>query len=241
MTVCIDLLRGKKKFAEGAKNEKNDTIGMNSFKHIIFDFGNVLLNIDMNRIKLGFEAKLGLDYPLVFDQLNANHVFQLYEVGGLSTSEFIEQICQADPKGRLDADSVTAIWNSIFIGMPAHRFDMLLALRGKYQVYLLSNINDLHCKWIEAYLASVHGIHDFEQRYFDGVYYSHFLRLRKPDVEIYSFVLADAELKAEDCIFFDDLPQNVAAACQLQIHGVLHDPARDIADHITELGLMRHV
>ena len=170
-------------------------------KNIIFDFGNVLLNIDMSRIRTGFEKVLGAETERLSENLQKRSVFTLYETGGLSTDEFLEQICYADASGRLSPESVKKIWNSIFIGMQKERFDMLLKLRTSYRVFLLSNINDLHLNWIQEYMRETHEIHDFERRFFDGVYYSHFVRMRKPNQDIYSFMLDDADMKPEESIF----------------------------------------
>jgi glucose-1-phosphatase len=139
----------------------------------------------------------------------------------------------------LTPQQIEKIWNSIFIGMPAHRFDLLLQLRKKYQVFLLSNINDLHLRYIEDYLAKTYGIHDFEQWYFDGVFYSHLVRMRKPDEGIYQYLLTDAQIEPEQAAFFDDLPENIQAAQSLGIQGHLHNPTREILEHVTTLGYLQ--
>jgi glucose-1-phosphatase len=207
-------------------------------KNIIFDFGNVLLNIDMDRFSAGMRVLLGDDTEPILKKLTAKQIFTLYETGGLKTDEFLAQIVAADPKGRLQPETVKEAWNSIFIGMPSHRFDMLLQLGRKYKVFLLSNINELHLEWIEEYLLTTHKMFGFEHHYFDGVYYSHLIRMRKPDNNIFASVLADAELKPEETCFFDDLPENIAAAQALGITGYWHDPKREIREHLETLGLM---
>lgn len=144
----------------------------------------------------------------------------MYETGGLSTAEFVDALRFAGPVP-ISAADITAAWNSIFIEMPRRRFELLLQLRQRYQVFLLSNINELHERWIADYMQREHGIHDFEHRYFDAVYYSHLIRLRKPDREIYEYVLADAEILPEESLFIDDLEVNVEAARKLGIHAEL--------------------
>jgi glucose-1-phosphatase len=207
-------------------------------KNIIFDFGNVLLNIDMKRILHGFEAVVGSDADQLMQTLTQKQIFTSYETGGIETTEFLAQIAAADPQGRLNATKITEIWNSIFIGMPAHRFQMLTTLRKTYKVFLLSNINELHLDWITSYMHETHQIQDFEQRYFDGVFYSHLVRMRKPNFDIYEYLLSDTEIKAEESCFFDDLPENIAAAQALGITGYWHDPSREISEHLESLGLL---
>lgn len=205
-----------------------------SLKNIIFDFGNVLFDIDLPQIEKQLSGLMGDSFVAAREKLLRDRVFELYETGGLSTEEFIDQIRFSGPEP-LDAEAVTEAWNSIFVGMPSHRFELLLELRKQYKVFLLSNINELHERWIADYMVREHGIHDYESRYFDGVYFSHLIRLRKPDPTIYEYVLADAELLAAETIFFDDVPANIQAAQQVGIRSFLHPVGTEIADHVARV------
>ncbi len=200
-------------------------------RNIIFDFGNVLFDLDLPRIPNGFRQLLGERYPAAQEKLAREKVFELYETGGLTTHEFIDALrhCTAPA---LSAEAVTDVWNSIFIDFPRARLDMLLRLRQNYKVFLLSNINEMHEHWINEYLYHTHGITDFEATFFDGVYYSHLVRLRKPDRDIYEYVLADAEIKPQETLFFDDVEANILAANDVGIRGVLHPLGTEIIDHV---------
>jgi glucose-1-phosphatase len=200
-------------------------------KNILFDFGNVLFDIDLPAIERNLRPLFGNNFDRAVEKLRRDKVFELYETGGLSTEEFVDTIRKA-AEPHLSAAQVVNAWNSIFIGMPRHRFDMLLELRQHYKVFLLSNINDLHEQWIAEYMPREHGISDYESRYFDGVYFSHLIRLRKPDRAIYEYVLADAEILPEETVFFDDVAANVEAAHALGIHAVLHPVEREIGEHV---------
>ena len=200
---------------------------MQPVKNIIFDFGNVLFDLDLPAVERNLKIYNGENFEAAKEKLFRDKVFELYETGGLSTEEFIDAIRFASEKP-LEKEQVVAAWNSIFLAMPKERFDMLLRLRERYKVFLLSNINDLHATWIDYYMIREHGIEDFHARYFDGVYYSHLIRLRKPDREIYEYVLADAELVPEETVFFDDMEVNVEAAKAVGIRGILHPKGSDI-------------
>ena len=206
-------------------------------RNLIFDFGNVLFDLDLDKIPQHFSRLMGHQYPTAMQRLGHHRIFEMYETGGLSTPDFVENLrhCATPP---LTEAQVVEAWNSIFLEMPSRRFEMLLQLRQRYKVFLLSNINDLHERWIADYLAREHNIRDFEARYFDGVYYSHLIRLRKPDRDIYEYVLADAELVPEECVFFDDLKINVEAAQHLGIRGVHHELGSDIGERCRQLGLL---
>ena len=204
---------------------------MQHIKNIIFDFGNVLMDLDLSAIERQFQVLWGDQFEQARAKLGRDRIFELYETGGLSTEEFVEAIRFAGPSP-LSEEQVVQAWNSIFIGMPRHRFDLLLRLRQQYKVFLLSNINDLHERWIADYMVREHNIHDYEMRYFDGVYFSHLIRLRKPDRDIYEYVLADAEIQAAESIFFDDLETNIEAARQTGIQAYLHPVGMEITEHI---------
>jgi len=200
-------------------------------RNLIFDFGNVLFDLDLPRIPQGFQQLLVDQYQEAWEKLARNQVFELYETGGLTSAEFIDALrFSASPA--LSAEAVVTVWNSIFLDMSRERLDMLTNLRQNYKVYLLSNINEMHEHWIADYMLRTHGVTHFESTFFDGVYYSHLLRLRKPDREIYEYVLADAEMKPEQTLFFDDLEVNIQAANALGIRGVVHPLGTEIITHV---------
>lgn len=207
---------------------------MQVIRNIIFDFGNVLFDLDLPAIERNLKIHFGEHLVEAKEKLLRDRVFELYEVGGLSTEEFVDVLRFASEKP-LEKEQVIAAWNSIFLEMPRERFDMLLRLREHYNVFLLSNINELHAAWIDGYMVRAHGIEDFHSRYFDGVYYSHLIRLRKPDREVYEYVLADAELAPEGTIFFDDMEINVEAARAVGIQGIVHPAGEDILQVINRL------
>lgn len=204
-------------------------------RNIIFDFGNVLFDLDLASFEREMFAQCGEQFTQAKATLVNERVFEHYETGGMSSAEFLDKISQAT---RLGTQQVLDAWNSIFIEMPAHRFDMLLRLRQQYKVFLLSNINDLHERWIAEYMLREHGLPEYESRYFDGVYFSHLIRLRKPTRESFEYVLADAELLPEETVFLDDLPENVEAARLVGIRGVWHEAGSEIRDHLRHLNLL---
>jgi len=194
-----------------------------AINNIIFDLGNVLLDIDLSRIQSGFRSLYGKTYDDVLWQLTDNKVFELYETGGMTTEEFISTLGLATEPPIL-REQVVEVWNSIFIGFPKQHFDFLKALRTHRQVFLLSNINDLHAKWIDAYMLRVFDEPDYRSVYFDGSYYSHLIRLRKPNPEAFEYVLSDADIRPEETLFIDDVSENVEGARAVGIHSLCKTP-----------------
>jgi FMN phosphatase YigB (HAD superfamily) len=203
-------------------------------KNIIFDFGNVLFDLDLGRMGRELQSCLGDGYAAARQLALQERLFERYETGHLGTADFIGGLCRAGHPA-LTPERAIAAWNAIFLSLPRERLDLLLRLRRRYGVYMLSNINELHEQWITAYLDREYGIRDFETRYFDRVYYSHRIGLRKPDPASFRFVLDDAGLRPEECLFIDDLEENVQAARRLGIVGMVHPPGADLAERLKPL------
>ena len=70
-------------------------------------------------------------------------------------------------------------------------------------IYVLSNASDLFYDYFPKFLPL-----DF----FNGVFVSANYHMLKPDVKIYRRFLEESGLKGEECLFVDDLEQNVAGA-----------------------------
>ena len=197
-------------------------------RNFIFDFGGVLLDIDMQRSYEELSKLTGknLDYPHVPKEIR-DIVFR-FETGNLGIENFIwhlqHQCAEPKPQG-LD---IIMAWNAMLLGWDNRKFKFLTELRGKYKVYLLSNTNALHLDWVHQDLKKKHGISDFEKRFFDKAYYSFEIGLHKPDPEIYRHVLNDAGLDPDETIFIDDALVNVQAAVRLGMHVYHHDPHKDL-------------
>jgi glucose-1-phosphatase len=198
-------------------------------KNILFDFGNVLFDIDIPRIEREFRIFFGEKYDAVNAQLLKEKIFTTWEVGGLTEEEFLDSIClKANPP--LAHEAVRTAWNSIFMDMPLARFDFLKKLRAKYSVFMLSNINPTHADFIDDYFLKKYGFTNWQAEYFDAVYYSHLIRLRKPTRESFEYVLADAEIKAEETLFIDDLPENIETARLLGFQTLLFPVRSEITN-----------
>ncbi|QDO95613.1 HAD family phosphatase [Formosa sediminum] len=179
-------------------------------KTIIFDFGDVFINLD----KVGALEQALVNFKLDSLPEDLVHVNSLYEMGLMETSEFMEFYESAFPD--VTSEKILEIWNSILKDFPHHRLEFLKALSDskKYKLILLSNTNDLHIEFVKTYVPF---FNEFKS-YFDVFYLSHEINLRKPNADIFEFVLNENNLIASETLFVDDLAENTAAAEQLGIH-----------------------
>ncbi len=179
-------------------------------KNIIFDFGDIFINLDKEATQAGL-AKLGVSK--VSDEMT--HLFHEYERGFVDSEDFINYF---SIKYSISKNDLLVAWNAILLDFPLERLQFLKALADtkKYRLFLLSNTNDIHIE----YVKEVWGIQLFMEfkNCFENFYLSYEINLRKPDKEIYEFVLNTNQLKADETLFVDDVKENTDAAKLLGIH-----------------------
>lgn len=200
-------------------------------KNIIFDLGHVLLDLDFDRAEQRFKQLFQEDFDAIYYNLHEEGHFLDYELGKIDEAEFTGKLRAASKKPISEQDIIDA-WNSMLLRIHPKRIEMLRELNQQYNVYLLSNTNATHIKWVGEHLEQEHQLDltVFEQQLFKKPYYSHVVNMRKPDVEIYEFVLADADLKGEETLFIDDREDNIEAAKKVGILGYHHQIKDDIAE-----------
>ena len=196
-------------------------------KTIIFDFGDVFIN---------------LDKPATFRELEKHNIegyterirnknIEL-EKGQISSEEFIRGY---EKEYDLTKSQVIESWNAILVDFPRYRYNFIKKLSEEkdYQLILLSNTNEIHIDWIKE---NVPFFDDF-RKCFDAFYLSHEINYRKPDEDIYKFVLKKHQLKPEECLFIDDTKENTDTAASLGLHIWNLEPTReDVIDLFTTKG-----
>jgi glucose-1-phosphatase len=201
-------------------------------KTIVFDLGNVIIDLDIERTWSSLKHHLGDNF---FEKIKKIYpdgdVFIDFEVGKISEKTFFETL-RAASEHPLSIRELMEAWNAMLLTINPERFKMLARLKEKYAVFLLSNTNETHVNFVDGYLQTVHGfsIKEFDARYFHRVYYSHLIYLRKPNQNIYDFVINDAQIKASETLFIDDNVDNIKGVIQAGWHGYLHTIGEEIVD-----------
>jgi HAD superfamily hydrolase (TIGR01509 family) len=182
---------------------------MAAVKNIIFDLGGVLLNLDVAQTRDAF-IKLGLTQ--IDDLFRIGHAasfFREYEMGIISDEQFVEKARQLSLPNTT-SDQVIEAWNVMLLDFPAERVELLNRLKNKYRLFLFSNTNAIHLQAFHKSYQAVYGTTMDEL--FEKAYYSHLIKLRKPDVEAYQYVVKDGNMNAAETLFIDDALVNVEGA-----------------------------
>lgn len=202
---------------------------MNHFKNIntlIFDFGGVIVNLDLPQCVLNFKA-LGIeDIDKYLSNFGQSGFFLAFEKGIIGVEEFRNEIRKLTPNPLTDSQ-IDAAWCSFLCDIPDKKFEILLALRKKFRLVVLSNTNPLHIEISASGEFSRVGktISDF----FDKCYFSYEMRMVKPDNEIFESLLASEQVEANQCLFFDDGIKNIEKARSLGIQTYLVKENEDLS------------
>ena len=192
---------------------------MTKIKNIIFDLGGVILNLDYSKTDKEFH-KLGLNnFSKLYSKKKQSKIFDDFEKGRFSAEKFIFLIKQSENLKVKDSDFINA-WNAMLLEIPKERMEFIKRLKKDYNIYLLSNTNEIHIKKFEADLRKNNWLRDF-QDCFDQVYYSSNMGMRKPDYDCFNKVLEDHNLKAHETLFIDDSVQHIEGAKKVGINAYL--------------------
>ena len=179
-------------------------------KNIVFDFGDIFINLDK---KLFAEELQKIHISQESEEVLP--ILQQYEMGLVSTDKFLTFF---EERLSVSQDKLKRAWNSILLDFPKERLRFIqnLSESKKYRLFLLSNTNDLHISWIQQNW----GMEQYNafKICFEQFYLSHEINLRKPNNNIYEFVLNTNKLVPMETLFIDDTKENTDAAKALGIH-----------------------
>jgi FMN phosphatase YigB (HAD superfamily) len=212
-------------------------IFMQNIKNILFDYGNVIFEIDFARVHQSFK-ELGISNVLeLYGHLDQDSLFDDFDKGDISSAQFRDGIRRLSGKADLQDDQIDQAWNALLIGVPAENHTLLERYHQQYNTYLLSNNNEIHYKWILDYLKREYQL-EGNQTFFKHCYYSHHMGMRKPNSDIFERVLKEQNLLPKETLFIDDSPQHIRTAQTLGIQTVLIEPGETLSELTKRIGLL---
>jgi len=137
-----------------------------------------------------------------------NNLNLQYEVGSISEDDFLFGIQKHTNNASIE--DITKAWNAILLDFPLYRLEFLQMLSQKYRLFLLSNTDAIHIDTFEQKTGT--SFYSAFYQCFEKVYFSFEIGMRKPNPEIYNFVLDQNSLQAKHTLFIDDKKENTDAA-----------------------------
>ncbi|MGN7784166.1 HAD family hydrolase [Niabella sp. 22666] len=197
-------------------------------KNILFDFGGVFYDLDFSKTSEAFKALGFTDFDNQFTQYQADTLFQQLETGAISPEVFFSKIQSLLP-APVTHEQIRDAWNALLLGYRSTSLAYLAELKKEYQLFLLSNTNQIHYDYFTAQLLEQTPYPSLES-FFTKAYYSQQVGLRKPDIEVFEHILKDAGIKAEETLFIDDSYTNFPNAEKLGMKIYLLKPGMLIED-----------
>lgn len=186
---------------------------------VVFDIGNVLIDVQMRAAMEHWAAVLAMPADSLIQRLREDKTYRNLERGEITAEQFRARCGEVFGR-ELAAEDFQAGWNGVFCGIVDGMERLLDRLAGRVRLVLLSNTNALHVAAFEPEYEAL--LSRFERRF-----YSHELGARKPEPEAFAPVLAYLEMPPGQVAFVDDRPENVQAAEQAGMRGVVfRDAAR---------------
>lgn len=197
-------------------------------KNIIFDFGGVVINLDI-QLTINEFKKLGIaDFEKFYTQNRQELWFHKFDRGIINGDQFVRKI-KKHLHGKVSDKQIIDAWNAMLLDFPETHAEMLRKLKMCFRTFLLSNTNDLHIDYYSGLLKKWYGVEDMSS-FFEKEYYSYRIGKRKPDQETFQFVLEENQLKPEETLFIDDTLQHVEGARKCGLRAYHLQPPETILD-----------
>ena len=202
-------------------------------KNIIFDLGDVILNIDVPLASSSFGKLSGRQQHEILTLFKEKELFRLFETGLVDEDAFRNMIRELLEFPDWSEEIIDTAWNSLLLDIPPARIELIKELGKKYRLFLLSNTSSIHIKQVNKILHAATGIERLDDL-FEKVYLSYEMGLMKPDPAIYLQVLEESGLVAEETLFLDDNADNITAASKLGIDTILVQKPVTILDYLKD-------
>ena len=199
-------------------------------KTIFFDIGGVLIDIHPERTYQYLSDSADVEVSMVKESFPWDAHDQ-YERGIMNNEDWFitykESLPQPCCLKRSD------FWNAwkLLLGEEKNTVNVLEALNKQYSIWLLSNTNPKHIQ------------DEIEKRYLfpslvNGAVYSFDVGVRKPEKEIYEIAMQRANANPQECLFIDDLLENIQAAKQIGIEGIHFISSEQLKQELVHLGII---
>lgn len=194
-------------------------------KNIIFDIGNVLVEFCPDKAM----EKAGIDKERIAGTLDATVYSSLWielDRGVMDEKDVEKEMIKRAPEYRKEISLFFEKGKEYVVSIFSYAAEWIKELKNQgYQVYLLSNYPvsffELHSKMQFNFLE-----------YVDGKVVSAYVKMIKPDAEIYQHILEKYNLIAEECVFLDDREENVEAAVEEGIQGIIFTNYEEVKEKL---------
>lgn len=188
-------------------------------KNIIFDFGGILYDIDYDKSILELSQFTPNKEKLEIDIIDLPSKF---EKGLINAEQFRQEIIS---QYRLNCSNTQfdKAWNAMLLGIKPDAIEFISKIKKQFKIALLSNTNIIHYNMFYDESQYMIDMFDFKFMSFE-------IGMRKPDTEIYNYVLSTTGFIPEETLFFDDNPKNIIGSTSTKINSILSERNGNLSD-----------
>lgn len=196
---------------------------------VISDLGRVVLWFDNNIFLRKLAELAGKPFAEVKATVHGDlELIRRFDAGAVTPRGFHERVRRV-----IDADVpydvFYGIYNDIF-SVNDVAVDVLARVKtAGYKTLLLSNTDPKRFGFVRRRFPEI--------LFFDHYVLSYELKLLKPDPAIYLAAARLADTPPRECVFIDDMEENIAGAVAAGFSGIHYLPTTDLAAELRKLGL----
>lgn len=199
-------------------------------KNIIFDLGNVLL--DQKNITADVYFTSVLHIPELDSKIFYAH-YKKDAVCGLISFKKLVKLYKEHFKNNLPDDEVVRRYTQLYINdifkVNSELLNLIKELKCRYKIYMMTNTLEPHFEHWKTL--------GFDA-YFDRIFRSDTDHFMKPEKQSYEYVVEQIDSKPEECVFVDDLPENIQGANQIGINGIVFTNFQTLKTDLVKLGVI---
>jgi putative hydrolase of the HAD superfamily len=171
---------------------------------LLFDFGNVVVDIDFDRVTARWAQHAGCPAEHVRQRYTHDDAYQRHERGDIDIGQYFAAL-RGSLGIEISDEQFLDGWNAVFGGVIQGVAQQLSAAAARRPIYLFSNTNPAHeAYWVPKFSDVLTP--------FRKLYLSSAIGLRKPDRAAFDHVARDMGVAPGRILFFDDVLENVEGA-----------------------------
>ncbi len=198
-------------------------------KNIIFDVGGVIY------LQKKFFGDQLVREIFHVSKLKAKESYDIYKhdliVGKISSRDFLKNL-KTHFRSKAEADNLLEKWKKLFkdnfLGINQELIGLIDRLSKSYITVIFTNTIDCH----DEYVMEL-GVYN----HFSTIFRSYIEGVLKPETDAYRYILMKLNAHPEECVFIDDLEENVKGASLVGIKGILYKNNRQLMRDLKKFGV----
>ena len=198
-------------------------------KAILFDLGNVIVPFDFKRAYAKLGPLCSCPVTEISARLRSTDLVRRFETGRIASEPFVGELSTLLGL-KTTYSEFCDLWTSVFFEDTLVSESLIVGLRGRHRLLILSNTNPIHFSMLKARYPVF--------RHFDDFVLSYQVGALKPEPEIYQEAIQRAGCRPDECFFTDDIAVNVEAARNHGMDAVQFLSAEQLEQELKARGLL---